>query len=237
MKKWLWVLLASIALVCAAFWYLNFRIAVSNTQVEKSISTTGMGIADELPDAMQHRTKISLALVDEGPLIAALQKALVMEMNNAGIADLELVQGIEPRYQSPVLIIKVVNPDLFWTPLFATSQFTVQAGYSSIGDTSFMEETPVTVSTQDGPALIMFGEYKVSDRSWGLISRPRYHEILADYLAREIVTTLKELYKVSIGNYFENPRVKQNDIVAGAVNPAGELPTLQMESASIRRKE
>lgn len=237
MKKWLWVLLGTVAFFWAAFWCLNFGIATSSTQSEKNITTTGIGLGNGLPDAMQRRAKINLALVGEGPLIAALQKATAVELNNAGIGGIELVQGIKPRYQSPVLVVKVGKPRLLWTPFFATSQFTVQAGYSSNGDTTLMEDTLVTISNEDGPNLSMFGEYKVSDRSWGLISRPGYHEILANYLAREIVTTLKELYKVSIGNYFENPRVRPNDIVAGAVNPAGELPTLQMESASIRRKE
>lgn len=220
MKKWLWILLGAIAFFWAPFWCLNFRIAASNTQSEKNITTTGIRMGDGLPDAMQRREKINLALVGEGPLIAALQKALAVEMKDTGIADLKLVQGIEPRYQSPVLVVKVGRPDLLWTPFFATSQFTIKAGYSSGGDTTFMEETPVTISSEDGPAMNMWGEYKVSDRSWGLISRPGYHKTLADYLAREIVATLKDLYRVSTGKYFTSPQVSQNDTVAGSVYPA-----------------
>ena len=204
MKKSLWVLLGSIALLGAAFWFLNFRIAASNTQSEKNITTTSLG--EGLPDAMQHREKINAVLLGEGPLIAALQKALAVEMKDAGIADLELVQGIESRYQRPVLIVEVGKPGLFWTPFFATSRITIQAGYSSIGDTTFMGETPVIIDNQNGSALIMYGEYKVSDRSWGLISRPGYHQTLADYMAKQIVSTLKDLYRVSTGKYFKNLR-------------------------------
>jgi hypothetical protein len=58
-----------------------------------------------------------------------------------------------------------------------------------------VEETSVTISNEDGPALNMYGEYEVSDRSWGLISRPGYYQTLAEYLAREIVSTLKDLYR------------------------------------------
>lgn len=196
MKKWLWVLLGCIALLGAAFWWLNFRIAASNTQSEKNIYTTGIGIADELPDAMQRREKINLVLVGERPLIDALQKALAAEMKDAGLGDLELVQGIETRYQSPVLVVKIGSPDLLWIPFFATSQFTIQAGYSSSGDTTFMAKTPVIMDIRNGPALNMYGEYKVSDRSWGLISRPGYYQALAEYLAGQIVSTLKDLYRV-----------------------------------------
>jgi hypothetical protein len=194
MKKWLWVLLGGIVLLWAAFWYLNFRIAASNTKSEHNSSTTSMG--DGLPNAMQRREKINILVVGEGPLIAALQKALAIEITNAEIADLELVQGIEPRYPGPVLVVNAGSPDLLWTPFFATSQFTIQAGYSSIGDTPLLKEAPVTMSNQNGAALNMYGEYKVIDRSWGLISRPSYYQTLAEYLAREIVSTLKDLYRV-----------------------------------------
>jgi hypothetical protein len=107
------------------------------------------------------------------------------------------VQRIEPKYESPVLIIRVGKPGLLWLPLFATSRFTIQTGYSSIGDTTFMGKTAIAMDNKDGPALNMYGEYKVNDRSWGLISRLGYHQLLADYLAREIVATLKDLYGVS----------------------------------------
>jgi hypothetical protein len=193
MKKWLWVFLGSIALLCAAFWSLNFRIAASNTKSEKNINTASIG--DGLPHAMQRREKINLVLVGDSPLMAALQTALERNMKDARIADLELAHGSEPRYQSPVLIVEIGRPDLLWTPFFATSHFTVQTGYSSIGDTTFTGQTPVIMDNRDGSALNMWGEYKVSDRSWGLISRPSYYQTLAEYLASEIVGTLKDLTK------------------------------------------
>jgi hypothetical protein len=194
MKKWLWVLLGGIVLLWAAFWCLNFRIAASNTKSEHNNSTTSIG--DGLPDVMQRREKINLVLVGEGPLIGALPKALAIEMNKAGMEDIELVQGIEPKARQPALLVKVESPSLLWTPFFATSQSTAQAGYSSTGNTTFMGETSVTMSNEDGPILNMYGEYEVSDRSWGLISRPSYYQTLAEYLARKIVSTLKDLYRV-----------------------------------------
>ncbi len=198
MKKWLWILFGGMVCLGAAFWYLNFHIGASNTKSVKNINTASIGIEDSLPDAMQRGARINLVLVGDEFLIAALQKALAAEMNDAGIANVELVQGSAPKYQSPVLVVKVGSADLFWTPFFATSQLTIQAGYSSNGDTIVIEGTPITLSSEDGMTLNMYGEYRVSDRSWGLISRRGYHQILADYLAREIVTILKYLYRVSI---------------------------------------
>jgi len=196
MQKWLWVSLGGIALLWAAFWYLNFRIAASNTKSEHNHSTTIIGAG--LPEVMQDREKINLVLLGEGPLIGALANALAVEMNKAGMEDIELMQGIEPGFQSPALLVKVGNPDLLWTPFFATSQFTIQAGYSSTGDSAFMGETQVIIDNKDGPVLNMYGVYEVSDRSWGLISPPSYYQTLAEYLAREIVSTLKDLYRVRV---------------------------------------
>jgi hypothetical protein len=194
MKKWLWVLLGGIVLLWAAFWYLDFRIAASNMKSEHNNSMTSIG--DGLPDAMQRREKINLVLVGEGPLIGELPRALAVEMNKAEMEDIELVQGIEPKDQQPALLVKVESPNLLWTPFFATSQITAQAGYSSSGDTTFMGETPVTIDNKDGPVLNTYGEYELSDPSWGLISRTSYYQTLAEYLAREIVSTLKDLYRI-----------------------------------------
>jgi hypothetical protein len=145
---------------------------------------------------MQRREKINLVLVGEGPLIGELPKALAVEMNKAGMEDIELVQGIDSKDRQPALLVKIERASLLWTPFFASSQITAQAGYSSTGDTTFMGESPVTIDNKDGPVLNMYGEYDVSDSSWGLISRPSYYQTLAEYLAREIVRTLKDLYRV-----------------------------------------
>ena len=195
MKNWrLWILLGGFIAVSAAFLFLNFHAAVSSTQSEKNVTKTSIG--DGMPLAMEHREPITIVRDGEGPMASTLQAALERELRNAGIGEIELAQGLEPVYPNPVLILKVGQPALNWTPFFAYSQFTIQTGYTSTGDTLFMSDAPVTMDNKNGPALAMHGEYKVNDRSWGLISRPGYHQILADYLAQQIVTALKELYRV-----------------------------------------
>lgn len=193
--RWLWILLGGVVVLGAAFLLLNFHAAVSNTQSVKNSFTSSIG--DGMPYAMQRRDKISIALIGESLLASALQKALAAEMQYAGIGDIELVQGLAPAYPNPVLVVKVVNPGLVWTPVLATSQFSIQVSYASNGDTSFIGEKPNTMDNKNGPALQMYGEFKVTDRSWGLISRPGYHQILADYLAKQIAAALKDVYKVS----------------------------------------
>jgi hypothetical protein len=194
-NKRLWSWLGAILLIGAGFLLLNFRLALSSMQAEKLVATTDSG--DDLPTPMQGNNQISMVLVGEGPLVRALQKALTEKMNEAGIGEVGLVQELEPPYQSPVLVVKVGKPGPIWTPLFAMSQIPVHAGYASNGDMAFMEiieETHTSIGSPDHSVLTMYGEYEVMERSLGLISRPGYHQYLADYLAQEIVTALKDMY-------------------------------------------
>ena len=196
-NKRLWILLGAVVLVSSAFLLLNFRAAASNTQANQLIVTMG----DNLPNPMQSNDKMSIFLVGEGPLVSALKKALTEKMDKAGIGELELEQELEPAYPNPVLVVKVGRPSLIWTPFFAMSQFSIHAGYASNGDATFievnlasMEETRTTIASKNPLTLNMYAEYEVNDRSLGLISRLGYHRFLADYLAREIVAALKDLY-------------------------------------------
>ena len=189
----LWIFLGGIVLLSAAFLLLNFRVAVNNTQAEKLIFTMDMG--DNMPVPMQRRDKINIVLVGEGPHVRALQKALAEQMDKAGMGEIEMVQELKPVYQNPVLVVKVGKPGPIWTPFFAMSQYSIHAGYASNGDTTFMEgieKTHTSIAKKD--VANMYAEYELSDRSFGLISRLGYHQFLADYLAQEIVTALKDLY-------------------------------------------
>ena len=190
-------LLTGIVVLFVTFWWLDFRLATSKTQSEKNIIITSIGMEDELPEVMQRREKINLAVAGEGPLVAALQKTLAFEINKAGLGQTELVEAIVPKYQRPVLVVDVGRPGLLWMPFFVTSRITVQAGYSSSGDTTLLVKTPVYIDNSAGPAIVMYGEYKVSDRSWGLVTRPGYYHMLADTLAEQIVAALKDQYGVS----------------------------------------
>ena len=193
----LWILPASIVFLFVAFWWLDFHLAASNTYSEKNITSTSIAMEDQLPDAMQRRQTIHLALTGKGPLVTSLQKSLTAEIDRAGLGDIELVEAIVPKYQGPVLVVKVGRPGTLWMPFFVTSRVTVQIGYSSNGDTALLGNIPANIDNRNGPAMMMYGEYQVNDRSWGVISRPGYHRMLADYLAQQIVATLKDLYRVS----------------------------------------
>lgn len=195
--KRLWIWIGGILLVSAAFLLLNFRVAVGNTQAMQMIMVTEL--EGNYPERLQPDDKISMVLVGEGSLIRALQKALTEKMNNVGMGQMEWEQELEPKYPNPVLVVKVGRPSPIWTPFFGMSQFSIHAGYATNGDTTFMDgldKTQPYIRSSDPSVVNLYTEYEVSDRSFGLISRPGYDRYLAEYLAQEILQALKNLYNI-----------------------------------------
>jgi len=195
--KRLWILPGVVLLLSLAFLLLSFRVAVSNTQALQMIMVTEL--EGNYPDRLQPDDKISMVLVGESPLVRALQTALTKEMNHVGMGELELEQELKPKYPNPVLVVNVDRPSPIWTPFFAVSQFSIHAGYATNGDTTFMDaldKTKPYIRSSDPSVVNLYTEYEVNDRSFGLISRPGYQRYLADYLAQEIVQTLKNLYNI-----------------------------------------
>lgn len=195
--KRLWILLGGILLVSAAFLLLSFRVAVSNTQSLGMIMVTEL--EGDYPDRLQSDDTISVVMVGDGPLVRALQKALTEKIDKVGTSQIEWEQELKPNYPNPVLVVKVGRPSPIWTPFFATSRFSIQAGYATNGDTTFMDaldKTQPYIRSSDPSVVNLYTEYEGSDRSFGLISRLGYHRYLADYLAQEIVQSLKNLYNI-----------------------------------------
>lgn len=196
-NKRLWILLGGMLLMSPAFLFLSFRVAVSNTQAMQRIMTTEL--EGNYPARLQPDDKISLVLVGEAPLAGTLQKALIEQIDTAGMGQIEIEEQLESKYPHPVLVVKVDKPGPIWTPFFAMSQFSIHAGYATNGDTTFMDaldKTKPYIRNPDPSVVNLYTEYEVGDRSFGLISRPGYHRYLANYLAQEIVQALKNLYNI-----------------------------------------
>ena len=189
-NKQLWMSVGGIVLLVAAFLSLNFRLAASSTRADRFTITM------KLPAPQQQNESIKMLVTGDGSLASALQEALLENLDQAGLSGVEPVRELDAGDRNPVLLVNVERPGPLWTPVFAMSRFRVQAGYASDGDTAFMEAIEKTrTGTSRKNVANMYAEFDLNDRSLGLISRPGYHQFLADYLAREIVSTLQELYK------------------------------------------
>src|SRR5512139_91342 len=103
--KRLFILIGAVLLAIAVFWLLDFRLAFSNTGMEKLVMTVDMGESN-MPVSMQQKDKISLVLTGEGPLVQVLQKELTKELDAAGLGEVLLEQELLPGYPNPVLVVK-----------------------------------------------------------------------------------------------------------------------------------
>ena len=196
-NKYSLISLAGIVLICAAFQFLNFRITASNTQTTQSIMTTEL--AGNYPNRLEQNDKICLVMFGEVPLATALQKALTEQIDKAGMGQFVLEQGLKPKYPNPILVIKAGKTSLIWTPFFAISNFSLHAGYATNGDPTFMDvldKTQPYIRNPDSSVSLLYTEYEIMDRSFGLISRPGYYRYLAEHFAQELVQALKNLYNI-----------------------------------------
>lgn len=198
MKIWkALIVLGVLAIFSAVFLFTGFHVASSNTQSDNGITTASSG--EGLPVAMEHREPITLVVKGEGGLADALRDTLTAELSHAGLGDIKVSPTVDPALTTPVLVVDVGNPKIIWTPFYATSRLTVRAGYSSFGDASFLESGTTFTSNVNGPAMTMTAEYNVNDTSMGLISRPAYDYILANWLTRQLVTVLTKAYTPAQG--------------------------------------
>lgn len=187
------MILAGVAVLSAAFLLLNFRLAYSGTGAETMATTMSSG--DQMPDDMQQRQKITLYVQGEGPLAGALRDTLEVKLREAGLGEVEVVQAIDADYPNPVLVVDTGKPSVFWTPIFGTSSVFVEAWYASNGDTTMIDAESVGFDSADGPGMITNTNYQITDNSFGILSRPGYYQVLADWLANSIIEGLRKIYQ------------------------------------------
>ncbi len=189
LSKW-WIAAGVVVILAGMFWGLNFHVSVSNTLEEHQSFTSSMGKV--LPTAMANREDVLLVVEGNGPLAAALRTSLPAALQKVGV-NARLVET--ERGAQPVMVVRVPSTGVFWTPVYGSSQFTVKAAYSSDGKLAFIDDPADHLDNLNGPAKHMKGDYKTTDRSWGILSYPGYYQILADGLSPKLAQSIADLYK------------------------------------------
>jgi hypothetical protein len=193
--KPIWIAVGGVIILAALFLFRNFHLSFSNTFVNRNSVTTSMG--NDQPEAILLRGNIMVIVEGEGGMVNALQKAVRTQISASGISNPVITEAVEPGNTNPVLLIKIASRKVFWTPFFGSSSVNIMAGYVSNGDISLIQELPLKATNADGTNILMSGDYKLTDRSFGFISLPGYRQSLAKALAGSIMEDLKAIYKVS----------------------------------------
>jgi hypothetical protein len=179
------LLLAGI--LAAAFWWLDFHAARSETQAEHVLETFTTGEPEKAPPA-----SLKVYVADTDGFAEALRAALVSDLQQElAIGRVESADTIGEQTGTPVLVVEPDNRTITWTPVYGSNRLTAHIAYTSNGDLSWRDKSPVRMDSTDAPAIWVRGEFKINDTTWGLISHRWYLRHLAKELAAEVTRALE----------------------------------------------
>jgi hypothetical protein len=187
------ILLGLLALV-VVFLTADFNFARSETTSEHNLTTIRQG--DEIPTPMPIEQNLTVAVVGEGAFAGRLREAILAELTASNLATQgQWVVTSDANNHALHLLVRVDHNTFLWTPVYAQATVNTTLGYASNHDLSWHGTFPVSMETNhEAPLLWATGEFELSDRSRGLLSRPAYQRILAEKLAAEMVQALGKIY-------------------------------------------
>ncbi len=188
----IWILLGGLILLTVLFSLANFHLSFSKNSVSRNSVTTGIGA--DMPAAVQQRDNIMVIVEGKGGMVTALEKALRSQISAGGIANPVITEAVEPGNKNPVLLVKIADKQVFWTPVYGSSNVQALVGYASNGDLELIQNLPLENTNLSGASIMMSGEYKLTGRSFGFISLPGYHRMLAQAIVASIMLDLQAIY-------------------------------------------
>ncbi len=179
--RWLLFSLLLIAGLAAAFWWLDFRAAQSQTNSTSSIST-----AASLPQGTAApRRDVAVYVAGDGWLYAAIRTALVPALQSSGsFQQVELLSNLPQQAAHPLLIVEINDLAIIWTPVYAQATLDVVFAYTSEGDAAWRNQE--TAVLEQANEIKTKGSIHINHRSMGLISRRSYYNILGQQVASQI---------------------------------------------------
>jgi hypothetical protein len=196
MKRSTRILLAAAGLIilALALFNLDFRASQSNARNEHQTIKSTSG--DGLPFAMRDRPVLVVSVTGDPALVRALQPRLLTTLRDSGrFREVRLLDDLTLRAEHPYLMVRVMEKDVLWTPVFGRAQVRLQTGFGSNGDMGHvLSEDAVIYSSEDGPGIHSSGDYKLADQSMGLLTYPGYHSQLADNLVSRISEDTVQLF-------------------------------------------
>jgi hypothetical protein len=183
--------LVVVAMLAAAFWWIDFRAATSETRNSSQVSTGSTETAVEAWQAATNR-KIAIYVAGTDDLATALRQKLTRDLNS-GPAFQEVVLLDEPveTADGSLLLIEVEERDVTWTPVYAQARLKATITFSSLGDLYWRQGTAM-VFYSDRPTIAVRGDFQLDDSTRGLVSRKSYERVLGEQIAAEITKSLEK---------------------------------------------
>ena len=159
----IWIILGGLVALAVLFLFVNFHLSFNQNRVSRNSVTTSIG--EEQAAALQQRDNLLVIVEGKGGLVGALQQSARAQISAAGIINPVITEAVEPGNTNPVLLIKIAERNVFWTPVFGTSNVQVLAGFNSSGDLEKIQNLPLKSTNMNGANTMMSGEYKLKSSS------------------------------------------------------------------------
>ena len=186
-RTWPLVAVAIVVALGAAFWWLDFRVASSQTNTTSNVATASGG--SRPPDYQPPALGVHVA--GDDVLAGAVRDELVGRLGASGkFANVTSLATAPERGSGHLLLVEVERGPLTWTPVYSRAELTVKLAYASNGDATLDRQTPVVMVGPDKQVVNVTGDLQVDDVTWGLVSRPGYQRLLGQRIGADIADAL-----------------------------------------------
>ena len=203
-RRFLWALVILFLIVALLVLPLSlvfdFHISQSQTNASRQVSISRAVPGEsqsQLPQSMQGQPALVYSVRGESRLAGALRNTLGEQLDaNPVLGDVMLLEPVSDFAHASYLILEIQDARVFWIPFYATSDLQVNLAFASDGDVSFRNQPVSPMQTEDRQPLIRAqGQVLLTDRSWGLLSRPAYLRLISESLSVQINQALDEIFQ------------------------------------------
>ncbi|MDK2826708.1 MAG: hypothetical protein PWQ44_1888 [Methanolobus sp.] len=183
------VLLIVLALVSVT--YLDIGLKSSITSSDSSVSAYSSGNKTDLS------SDIILYVHQQNANTNILEKELVSSLEEYGYS-VTVVNEIKDDYASQFAFVNIVSISRSYTPVYSSSDSQVRFGFSSTGETKYLDITgkdtqkTVVFSSNDGYSynLLIRGDITLHDKTKGLFTYRSYQNHIEKEIAKSVASQL-----------------------------------------------
>lgn len=189
------VSMSVVVFLAAAFWFLDLRVASSETGAQAQWSTVSFGRGNPADPG----DGLALYITGNNGISETLSAGLRQSLQTTpGIGPTDLLTSLPSNSHRPTLVVESTGTDGIWTPVYARSALHVHVSYASNGDLSWRGK-PIIARSDEGPGIFVDGEIAITDVTRGVVSHRAYERYLGEQLGGEVGKLLAQAYPTKTG--------------------------------------
>ncbi len=180
-----------IAVFIAAFLFLDFRAATSETKIESNVNNAS---ANAPLDSLKVNSSggLYVYVMEDDDLTQELRHSLTNKLRENGNSILE-ANSLEKNYDRQILIVALRDRKISYNPFYPSARVKTIFYYSSSGNTTNFKDFKdgkSFVSYFEKSGMVLDGQSELRDTTKGIISLKAYRKYLADEIVKNIIQKL-----------------------------------------------